>query len=322
MTLADVAAASGVSVTTASLVLTGRARELRISEAAEQRVRSTARELGYRRGAGARDGLSRTIGFVLDAESSVQAGDVVRGAVEAAHRCGFLLFVGESGGDPVVERSLVEAMRDRRADGVVLATAGVRTAVPPAGLRPTVLLNATAAGLPSVVPDEVRGGRAAARLLVEAGHVRGVHLVGTGSAHGGAARLAGLRDVLGADVRVHHCPEWTPEAGYDVTGELLRRHRPGALVCLDDRLAFGAYRALAEAGLSVPGDVSVVGFGDHAVASWMLPRLTTVAVPRRELGERAVEVLVGIVEGRGVRSPVQRVPMPVRVGASVARARR
>ncbi|WP_285632580.1 LacI family DNA-binding transcriptional regulator [Lentzea sp. NBRC 102530] len=336
MTLADVAAASGVSVTTASLVLTGRARELRISEAAERRVRATAQELGYRRGTrttGPRTGLSRTIGFVLDtAESSAETGEVVRGAVEAAHRCGYLLFVGVSGGDPVVRGSLAESMRDRDVDGIVFAKADLHASFDLDGLRhgPVVLLNATVAGLPSVVPDEVRGGRSAARVLVEAGRVRGVHLIGAepDRTAGGAARLAGLRQVFGAagvEADVHGCPKWTPEAGYDVTRELLRRHRPDALVCLDDGLAFGAYQALAEAGLSVPGDVSVIGFGDHAAASWMRPRLTVVALPHRELGARAVEVLVGMVDGRGRggRAPlVHRVPMPVRVGGSVARAGR
>ncbi|SER64083.1 LacI family DNA-binding transcriptional regulator [Lentzea albida] len=323
VTLAHVAAASGVSVTTASLVLTGRARELRISEAAEQRVRSTAQELGYRRGGGdTRAGLSRTIGFVLGAEPDVE-GDTVKGAVEVAYRRGFMLFVGETGGDPAVERGLVEALRDRRADGVVFA--GGRPDVLWYG--PAVVLGAPGSGLPSVVPDEVRGGRSAARVLVEAGHDRGVHLVGAGQRDVAAAdRLAGLRQVFsGAGVEVagvHPCPEWTPEGGYDVTKDLLRRHRPAALVCFDDRLAFGAYEALAEAGLSVPGDVSVLGFGGHPAAAWMRPRLTTVALPLRELGERAVEVLVELVEGRGSRTPlVHRVPMPVRGGGSVARAR-
>ncbi|MGW6443057.1 LacI family DNA-binding transcriptional regulator [Lentzea sp. NPDC055074] len=340
MTLADVAAASGVSITTASLVLTGRARELRISQAAEQRVRSTAQELGYRRGTAAprsRGGLSRTIGFVLDtAEASGPVGDVVKGAVEAACRHGFMLLVSESGGDPAVERALVEAMRDRQADGIVFAAVHARTSAVPDGLRhaPAVLLNATARpGLPSVVSDEVRGGRSAARVLVEAGCVRGVHVIGTGSGPpGGIAavdRLAGLREGFAAAgvevVGEHICPKWTAEQGYEATGELLRRHRPEALVCLDDRLAFGAYQALAEAGLSVPGDVSVLGFGDHPVASWMRPRLTTIAQPHHALGARAVEVLLEIVErrGRGARpAAVHRVPMPVREGGSVARAGR
>ncbi|HEX7308151.1 LacI family DNA-binding transcriptional regulator [Lentzea sp.] len=342
MTLADVAAASGVSVTTASLVLTGRARELRISEAAEQRVRSTARELGYRRGTpagGPRSGLSRTIGFVLD---TGPAGDVVKGAVEAAHRHGFMLLVAESGGDPAMGRSLVEAMRDRRADGVVFAATRPGTVAEPDGLGhgPAVVLSCAAAlssCLPTVVPDEERGGRSAARVLLDAGHDRGVHLIGAGPGpcdvppDGVAAvdRLAGLRAVFDAAgvevVSTHSCPKWTPEDGYAATTNLLRRHRPRALLCLDDRLAFGAYQALADAGLSVPGDVSVLGFGDFPVASWTRPRLTTVALPCHELGARAVDVLVEIVEGRGrgARPPlVHRVPMPVRRGGSVARAHR
>ena len=334
VTLADVAAASGVSVTTASLVLTGRARELRISESAEQRVRSTAQELGYRRGTAtprSRSGPSRTIGFVLGAvEPSGAEGDVVKGAVEAAHRRGFMLIVGESGGDPAVERSLVEAMRDRQVGGIVFGGARPRTAAEPGG--PAVLLGVrgpSRSGLPSVVADEVRGGRSAARVLVGSGHDRGVHLIGADAVrgvpgHDVTARLTGLRDVFreaGVEVAgAHPCPKWTPECGYDATRHLVRHHRPAALVCLDDRLAFGAYQALAEAGLSVPGDVSVLGFGDHPAASWMRPRLTTVAVPRRELGERAVEVLVELVEGRGSRAALPHlVPMPVREGGSVAR---
>lgn len=346
VTLADVAAASGVSVTTASLVLAGRARELRISEAAEHRVRSTARELGYRRNtmtAGPRTGRSQTIGFVSDTvASSGLAGDMVRGAVDAAYRHGFMLFVGESGGDPVVERALVDAMRDRRADGIIYATMYTRAVVVPEGLHagPGVLLNATAGGrscVPSVLSDELQAGRSAALVLIEAGHDRDIHLIGAGpgsydappNSIAAVERLLGLREVFhAAGVEVagaHRCPKWTPESGYDATKELLRHHRPKALVCFNDRLAFGAYQALAEAGLSVPGDVSVVGFDDHPVASWMRPRLTTIALPHYELGARAVEVLVDMVERRG-RDPlaprIYRVPMPVREGGSVARPSR
>lgn len=346
VTLADVAAASGVSVTTASLVLTGRARELRISEAAERRVRSTARELGYRRNALAlrqRTGRSQTIGFVSDAvASSGSAGDMVKGAVDAAYQHGFMLFVGESGGDPVVERAVVDAMHDRRADGVVLAATYTRVVAVPDGLhdRPAVLLNAAPAirsALPAVLPDEVQAGRSAARVLIEAGHDRGVHLIGAGpgvhdvppNSIAAAERLLGLREVfMAAGVEVvsaHRCAGWTPEQGFDATAELLRHHRPKALVCFNDRLAFGAYQALAEAGLSVPGDVSVIGFGDHPIASWMRPRLTTISVPYYELGARAVAVLVDMVErhGHDARAPmIHRVPMPVREGGSVARPSR
>ncbi|GAA3661587.1 LacI family transcriptional regulator [Lentzea atacamensis] len=344
VTLADVAAASGVSITTASLVLTGRARELRISAEAERRVRSTAQELGYRRStvnAGPRAGRTQTIGFVSDTvASSGWTGDMVKGAVDAAYRHGFMLFVGESGGDPVVERALADAMRDRRADGVVFASMYTRTVTVPDGLYdgPAVLLNATPAtrtAAPSVLPDEVQAGRSAARVLVEAGHDRDIHLIGAGPGtcdvppHGVAAaeRLLGLREVFeeaGAEVAgARWCPKWTQEHGYEATADLLRERRPKALVCLNDRLASGAYQALTEAGLSVPEDVSVIGFEDHPIASWMRPRLTTVALPHYELGVRAVKVLVDlVVRGRGARVPMtHRVPMPVRQGGSVAAPR-
>lgn len=345
VTLADIAAASGVSVTTASLVLTGRARELRISAEAERRVRTTAQQLGYRRNAlttGPRSGRTQTIGFLSDTvASSGWAGEMVKGAVDAAYRHGFMLFVGESGGDPVVERTLADAMRDRRADGVVFASMHTRTAAVPEVLYdgPAVLLNATpatSAAVPSVLPDEVQAGRSAARVLLEAGHDRDIHLIGAGPGmcdippHGIAAadRLLGLREVFtaaGAEVAgARWCPKWTPEHGFDATAELLRTQRPKALVCLNDRLAFGAYQALAEAGLSVPEDVSVIGFEDHPIASWMRPRLTTIALPHYELGAWAVRVLVDLVvrRGRGTRAPmIHRVPMPVRDGGSVAAPR-
>jgi LacI family transcriptional regulator len=341
VTLADVAAASGVSSTTASLVLGGRARELRISEEAERRVRANAQELGYRRNTlsvGLRTGRTQTIGFVSDTvASSGLAGNMIKGAVDAAHRRGFMLFVGESGGDPVVERTLIEAMHDRRVDGVVFAAMYTRSVAVPTGLRdgPAVLLNAvpaTGSAVPSVLPDEVGAGRSAARALLDAGHRSGVHLIGAGpephdippNSVAAVERLRGLRtefETAGVEVvSAHRCPKWMPEDGYAATREILRHHRPEALVCFNDRLAFGAYQALGEAGLSVPDDVSVIGFDDHPIASWMRPRLTTLALPHHELGARAVDVLLDLFEGRrrarGVPT-VHRVPMPLRRGGSV-----
>ncbi|WP_306748254.1 LacI family DNA-binding transcriptional regulator [Saccharothrix yanglingensis] len=341
VTLADVAAASGVSSTTASLILSGRARELRISEEAERRVRANAQELGYRRNTlsvGLRTGRTRTIGFVSDTvASSGLAGNMIKGAVDAAHRRGSMLFVGESGGDPEVERALVEAMHDRQVDGIVFAAMYTRSVAVPEGLGdgPAVLLNAMPASrstVPSVLPDEVRAGRSAARAILDAGHRSGIHLIGAGpdlddippNSVAAVERLIGLRQAF-AEAGVepagaHRCPRWMPEDGYDTTRAILRSHRPEALVCFNDRLAFGAYQALGEAGLSVPDDVSVIGFDDHPIASWMRPRLTTVALPHHELGVRAVDVLLDLFERRRRtgRSPaVHRVPMPLREGGSV-----
>lgn len=345
VTLADVAAAAGVSPTTASLVLSGRGRELRISDAVQQRVHATSDELGYRPNAvsrGLRTGTTRTLGFVSDTVATSQlAGDMIQGALDAALEHDYMLFIGESEGDAGVERRLVDTMLDRQVDGLVLASMFTRMRQPPAGLAhvPAVLLNAVPIGvssLPAVVPDEIAAGRAAAELLLAAGH-REIHLVGAGPTErdippatvAGRERLAGIAQVLreaGVEPATgHRCMDWLPPHGWRATRDILDSWgTPGALICFNDRLAFGAYQALAEAGLRVPDDVSIVSFDDAPLATWLRPALTTFAIPHYELGRRAVELLLAPEEGRppeAEHGAIHRLPMPLRSRGSVGKPR-
>jgi LacI family transcriptional regulator len=343
VTLADVAALAGVSTTTASLVLSGRGRELRISRDVEHRVSKAASDLQYRPNivsVGLRTGTTATIGFVSDTVATSRlAGDMIKGALEAARERGVMLFIGETEGDAGLERHLLQAMHDRQVDGIMFATMYTRTIKVPRALAtsPAVLLNALPrqpSPLPSVVPAEVEAGRAAARVLLDAGHREGIHLVGAGPGRrnvpaGSVAaveRLTGIRDELaGAGVRPASgrvCADWQPEYGYAATRNLLERDRPRALICFNDRLALGAYQALEDADLKVPTDVSVVSFDDHSIATWIRPKLTTVALPHYDLGRKAVDVLFAEIANRhddaDRAGEVHRVPMPVRHRESVA----
>jgi LacI family transcriptional regulator len=339
VTLAEVAVHAGVSRTTASLVLAGRGRELRISESVERRVVEAAKELEYRPNIVSRSlrtGTTRTIGFVSDTVATTRlAGDMIKGALEAAREQGMLLFIGETEGETDLESGLLQAMHDRQVDGVVYASMFTRAVTVPAALTtgPAVLLNAVpkrAATIPSVVPDEVGAGRSAARALLDAGHRDGIHLIGAGprvrdvppGALAGVERLTGIRETLTqAGVRIASgrvCADWQPEYGYEATRDLLEHARPHALICLNDRIAVGAYQALDDVGLKVPSDVSVVSFDDHPVASWIRPKLTTVALPHYELGRKAVEVLLAEIKGAAAAGVTHRVPMPIRVRDSVA----
>jgi LacI family transcriptional regulator len=343
VTLADVARHAGVSRTAASLVLSGRGRELRISHTVEQRVLHAADQLQYRPdivSIGLRTGTTRTIGFISDTvATSHLAGDMIKGALEAARERGVMLFIGETEGDPDLESGLLQAMHDRRVDGIILASMFTRTIKVPKALTsgPAVLLNAMPkrpTTLPAVVPDEVEAGRAAARILLDAGHRAGIHTIGAGpgirdvplDALAGVERLTGIREVLAqAKVRLASgrvTPDWLPEHGYEATRQLLEQARPRALICLNDRLALGAYQALDDAGLTVPSDVSVVSFDDHPIAAWIRPKLTTVALPHYELGRKAVDVLFAQTDqGRDRTDPeaaVHRVAMPIRSRDSVA----
>jgi LacI family transcriptional regulator len=350
VTLADVAKAAGVSPSTASLVMTGRGRELRISEAVHTRVRAAAQDLGYRPNAvsvGLRKGTTSTLGFVSDSVASSRlAGDMIKGAIEAARDRGFMLFIGETGGKPAEEAKLVEAMLDRQVDGIILASMFTRSRPLPEDIDriPAVLLNLIApadATLPSVLPDEERAGREAAELLLAAGH-REIHLIGAGPgpddwpAVSVAARqrlsgiLSALREAGIEPASGHEDTSWLPQQGWDAVQRLLAQSDspPRALVCFNDRLAFGAYQAIQEASLSIPDDVSVVSFDDASVAGWLRPGLTTFALPHRALGRRAVELLLELVgpgTGRAPAGPdglVHRLPMPLRTRGSVAAPRR
>ena len=103
------------------------------------------------------------------------------------------------------------------------------------------------------------------------------------------------------------------------TQTLLKKRKPSALICFNDRLALGAYQALADAGLAVPEDVSVVSFDDDLIASWVKPQLTTVALPHYELGRVAIDVLLAEnpPQRSNGRAMISRVPMPLRERESV-----
>jgi LacI family transcriptional regulator, galactose operon repressor len=345
VTLADVARRAGVSQTAASFVLSGRRKEMRISEEVEARVLQTAREIGYRPNIVSRSlrtGTSHTIGFVSDTVATTSfAGHLIWGALDAARDRGHLLFIGETEGDPELERELIEAMHDRGVDGIVLASMYTRKVAVPERLTdgPAVLLNALPAvrsRIPSVLPDEVEAGRTVVQVLLDAGHRDGICLVGAGpepkqgpkDSLAAVQRLQGIRRALrDADVDIAGavaCDDWQPDIGYSATRQLLEKTKPSALICFNDRLSLGAYQALANAGLEVPHDVSVVSFDDDLIASWVKPQLTTVALPHYELGQAAISVLLDENHAQQPkrRPLIHRIRMPLRDRESVGQLTR
>lgn len=330
VTLSEVARRAGVSTTTASYIVNGRAREMRIAADTEKRVREAVAKLGYRPNRVARDlrtSTSKTIGLLSDhVAGGLYASQMIAGASEMARRTDHLLIIGESGGDPELEALLIDEMIDRQVDGLVYVRRTASTVTVPDTLltRRVVLLNCLdeMASLPAVLPDDVGGGRTAAKALLGAGFDVGIHVVGedpTPNAIAGPLRLQGLRAVLeGAGVslgEVIACP-WSVHEAYDAVGAWLGQGgRPQALVCLNDRVAMGTYQALADHGLSIPKDVSVVSFDGSELATWLRPPVYSVGLPFAELGREAVRVLTALPPGGGTQ--VVRLPMPLMAGASI-----
>jgi LacI family transcriptional regulator len=323
VTLLDVARHAGVSRTTASFVLTGR-RDMRISVDAEQRVLRAARELSYRpnlMARGLRTRTTHTIGLISDTVATEPfAGEIVRGAVNAALRHDQLLFLGETEGAKGVEDRVVRDMLDRGVDGFLYASTYTRVTRTPAVLRdhPFVFLNCLPRGRSAgsaVVPDERAAGASAARALTALGHER-IALIGTPAPDVWAAveRLAGIRDAGVTLAATVEC-DWWPEPAYAAVRDFLAGDPAvTGLICLNDRIALGAYQAAQEAGRRVPDDLSVVSFDDSDLAAWLRPALTSVALPHSELGRRAVELLLAPPE----TPVVERIPMRLHERGSVA----
>lgn len=328
--IADVARRAQVSRTTVSFVLRGR-DDMRISEGTRQKVLRAARELDYRPNLTAtslRSGKSHAIGLVSDTIASEQyAGGLIRGSLQAAVERGHLLQVLETNDDRTVENVQIEELLSRQVDGFLYAASWTRRVTLPKVLRghPVVLLNCLLdvgadADIRAVVPHEVAGGRAAGGVLLDAGHSDGIFLVGEtlDTVVAATERRDGLQAVLeeaGLALAGQLPCTWWPDAAFEAVTDRLRvGERPTALVCLNDRIALGAYQAVQAAGLRIPHDISVVSFDDSALASWLRPALTSIALPHLEMGRLAVERLL---DGR--TSPgVARVAMPVRRRASVA----
>lgn len=328
-TLTDVARRAGVSVTTASYILNGRAEQMRISEDTAVRVRSARDELHYRPNWSARTlrgSSTHTVGLISDfIAGGAFASQLLTGANAGAREGGQLLVIGETLGDPDVERRLIEELQARQVEGVVYATLTASTVRVPDALRGTrtVLLNCVdpEVPLPAVLPDDHAGGRLAVELLLTARPAGPVHVVGedpTPGATAGIERLRGIEEVLAEQDRsldgVVAC-EWDVETAQTAVSAWLEEGgRPGGLICLNDRIAMGVYQALRDHGLDVPGDVSVVSFDGSDLASWLRPKVTSLRLPLFEMGSRAVELLT---DGRSRAAGVLRLPLSVVEGGSL-----
>jgi PAS domain S-box-containing protein len=314
----DLAASTGLDATTVAAVLMGEGPS--VSEADRHRVLGVAHRLGYSASSvGSSPGaqVSGVIGFIGDVVASTPwAVAMIRGAQDAAATAGKLIVIINSGGDAQVEDRAIRDMLERHIDGLVYATMWHRIVRPPASLAdaPAVLLDCAAVDgrISSVVPDEFGGGYAAVEHLLAAGHTRIGYLQPAGTTPAIDGRLAAFRRAfedhgVNFDSSLLATAETSdPAGGEETAATLLRRsRRPTALFCFNDRMALGAYRAARSAGLSIPAQLSIVGFDDVDFFTALLdPPLTTVRLPLYEMGRWAVEHLLAIQAGRVV-PPVQ-----------------
>jgi DNA-binding LacI/PurR family transcriptional regulator len=316
----DVARRAGVSQATVSLVLSGKAPG-RISDATAEAVRHAARELGYRPNAAARalkSGAARAVGLVVPDVTNPVFGRVLRGAQRAAWDAGHAVALVDTANDPAWRYTSVDALLALPVDGFVVFAEAPPPALTEPGAPPTVMIEGTATGLPHVRLDVEDGVDQALAHLDGLGHRRIGHLRSEIDQDTFRRRIrryeAHLRDrgVDPADMAVEPGGFSAREAIAAGRALLAQGRAPTAVICDDDILAAGLVVAAREAGLRVPGDLSVVGFDDLDVATVSDPSLTTVRIDAEALGAAGFGLLRARLEGRSPRSRVLGVELVVR----------
>ncbi len=303
----DVAKLAGVSRTTVSFVV-NQTPNTNIPAETQERVWSAVRELGWRPNAMAR-GLrmqqSNLIGLISDeVATSPYAGKIIQGAQDAVWAQGKMLLVINTGNNPGIETAALDLMLERQIEGLIYATMYHREVALPAAVTklPSILLDCFVGdrSIASVVPDEFQGGYDATELLLRKGHRR-IGFINEVNPHAAMfGRLEGYRQALAAygvafDRELIRTGTVVAPEGYRCAHELLQLpERPTALFCYNDSLAMGAYDAARELGLRIPHDLAIVGFDNQElIAGQLRPGLTTMELPHYEMGEWAVNYLLG-----------------------------
>lgn len=296
VTSVDVARRAGVSQSTVSLVLSGKAAG-RISARTEEAVRQAAQELGYRPNVAARalrTGVARSVALVVPDITNPFFGRVLRGAQRAAQRAGYTVMLVDLGNDRAWEAASLQALLAGPADGLLL----FEVDLPPGANEHAIQIEMCPGKLPVVRLDVEAGVDLALDHLTELGHTRIGHVASSFDAPTFDLRRERLDARLGEVPRV--LAPFHFEAAAQAAGPLLDGHDITAVFCDDDILAGGVYLAARERGIRIPEDLSVVGFDDLDFARVLAPPLTTVAIDAEGLGATAFEALARDLAGESV----------------------
>ena len=308
VSIKDIAKAAGVSHPTVSRALSDSPL---VNKDTKLRIQQLAREMGYSPDSLARSlvsGQSRTVGLVVTNIADPFIAEVVQGVEDAAHGCGYTVILCNAHSDPEREISAVETLRSKRVDCVIVTSSRVGALYLEHLERigvPVVLVNNHNAGSGrytfSVSVDNRHGGGLATDHLVQLGHRRIAYVTGPADHSDDLDRLAGYRQAL-EEGGVPFDParivqgDGTAGGGERAVPVLLDLdERPTAVFCYNDMTAIGLMRSARAAGLSIPGDLAVVGFDDIPFASYVSPSLTTVAQKKAEMGQWATEMALALI---------------------------
>lgn len=325
-TIQDVARAAGVSTATVSRTLSNPGV---VAESTREAVMEAIRSTGYRVNHTARNLRRQRSGSVIALMPNLANpffAQIIAAMSSVLTPAQYGLLIADTQAGPDAEARLSHYLLSGLADGLVLFDGSLTPARLDIPGRPPIIAACEwmDGALPSVRVDNAAGARLAVRHLAEAGHRRIGHVTGPPRNVLSVSRLQGFRDEMAAQ-GLEPRPDWIYEGDFTMdSGAMVARKwlastdRPSALFLSSDEMAIGFMGAVQHAGLRVPEDVSVVGFDNIEVVGHLTPALTTIRQPRTLIGERAAELLLGMIEEGRTDGPSEVIPVELIPRASVA----
>jgi LacI family transcriptional regulator len=295
-----------LSPATVSLVMNNAPGAKSIAPATRERVLAAAKKLDYRPNPIARSLRTRqtfTVGVIVPEFSEGYFTMLMNGIEEYLLQAGYLHFVVSHQGRADLIDEYPRLLRQRSVDGFLLVNTELNEEVS----APVVSISGhkKIKGTTNLVLDHDRAALLAMKHLYDLGHRRVAFMKGQKHVGDSESRWLGIQAMakrVGLPIHKELCiylekNAWSPELGYPVVRDLLAKTRDfTAIFCSNDIAAIGAVRAISDAGLRCPEDISVIGFDDISSAAYMCPRLTTVRQPLRRMGEMAVQTLLKRIE--------------------------
>jgi LacI family transcriptional regulator len=305
ITLKDISREAGVDIATASRALNG---SYGVHKNTRERVERIAKRLNYRvnlMAKGLAEGRSRTLGVLVAAIGDPSILEQVRGVEDAAYAAGYQIVLCNSYLDATREALQLHSLLEKRVEGILIHSVEALSKLEIKELVdskvPVVLFHQIpgTSDFSSVCMNQAEGGALAAKYLVELGHKEIAFLSGPRGHGNFIQRIKGFQKVIRSSgigatpIIMHGQPDF--DGGYHMAVEMLKKHpEVTAVFAANDMTAFGIANAIFDAGLSIPEDISLVGFGIVELTQVVRPPLTTVHHPKYEMGQAAVEILLSL----------------------------
>jgi len=303
ITIKDVALAASVSISTVSHVVNNTRF---VDPATRERVLHSMDELGYHPNYLARSlrkGVSKTIGLIVPDAANLFFAEIARKIEDYGYKQGYSVILGNSDNDPEKQTNYINTLLAKRVDGVIFISSGGEV---------NDLVRFSESQVPVVVADRdvpleladvvmldnEQAGYDATRHLIELGHKRIACITGPHDLSPSMQRVEGYYRAM-AEFHLPIDPQYITAGDFRFLGGeqamerlLMCTPRPDAVFVLNDMMAIGAMTAIRRAGLSIPADISIVGFDDIELASAVTPSLTTIAQPIAEIARHATDLLI------------------------------